>query len=1595
MKTRTKNIVKRGIGTLLALVMLLGLLPMNLLAADTMTIKVTANADTSNPTVVGVYQKPANYFTEMTSFEVTYVSTDGVYDIYEATPSASGQLIVEAYVPGETNKVAKTVNAGASVTLDLQPQAAWSTGGKYADDMYTNLDDSGTLNLEVGEDFALDTFRAWQALGSSVTANLFIEPEFYFEVFGDSIEIERIGNYGREQLRITAKEAGVSVIKITYGSAEFNGMEYNAIDPRNTYAVVVNVDGGADFDTGINTGDVVVRNDFDTFYFDKTIGSRDFTFTPEAGSSVRVHAPLDAATDWNTDWTTATTDGTSFTVPLVDGRNIIEITNNGSTRYQLVKARGVFVAVENLSTPDEDIALGETVRITIQGIESPITKMAGVYNPGFSQKPYLRYTAGAASVKSDAAGQYEPLSKTFVIDYAMMDADENVLNGQIQGGGGFWGIGLDLGAHRDIPMEGISASTGDNGLAPSMGEIFFGALPEITLDVDSTRSAVSPFTEDGWLVVESTGGTSVNDALLKILQDKVGGLGLESITKLKITGPMTIWDFSNGAAATSQGPLSGSSTAGSTNPARFAMLSNLVELDLSGVTGEFPDQALRNLPELERLRLPEVFTSRSDRNMMHTLPKLAAVVCGDAPYVEGVIDLTGFIGTSFTPRVFNTLGSTLPLKVVFPGGIDVPDYFFGGIPLLTEIVFTGDALGSISQISAFAADIRTTAVAYIPAGADSSQLIPKYFDEVKFISAYDADPAIAAARDALEDAIEAFELEYDVNPGYSDFMWDALMQAIDDAKAIAAYDDYRVTEASFAGAETAIEAIVVALVPDKTALKQAIADANGYAESDWTEASWVDFTAALDTARAVYYDKEADLNEVVAAYGNLADAINGLEEPLGNKDWLNGYIALYGDATESDFTANSDWAAFTAAMAEAKAVALLSNATMREVNAVEETFAAALGSVVYIGDLRHDINNAKSLTQASYTSATWSVLANALSAAEAVLAKADAVKTEVDTAAFALRQAAMALETASAGGNGSGGVTPTRSVTVTFRLIGDTKHNDIESHGKYITWVATKSYTFNNVDRITVYDLFTRALDDAGLGYQGADSNYISAIQAPGVLGGFWLNEFDNGPNSGWMYTVDGTHPGYGLKNEYLYNGNKVIWHYTDDFTQETSFEGNTPIYNNRWLEAADVNPTANNAGGAGNGADALKQEISGNVGTVNGVTTAVVNNGAVSDALEAVKKNLALPNNANATGEIVLHVEGAATAKTVQVKVPAAAVKAIADAENVVFTLESNLGAVTLDSKTLAGIAKGAAANAEVTISVAAAQKAGMADAQAAVAGNNVAFELTVMVGDKEVQNFAGEVMVFLPYASKATAGKMAVYHIAGDGTLAVMKDAKYDEDRQGFVFTTTHFSVFLIAEKDLAEAANEPEAAEWVNPFADVAAIDWFYGAVKYACENSLMNGTGATTFAPQTAMTRAMVVQVLYNYAGKPAVEAANPFTDVADGQWYTDAVAWANAEGVVSGYGNGSFGPNDEITREQMAVILYNFAKMQGLDVSATTDVSAYADAADIADWALAAMQWANAEGLINGRSATALAPKGMALRAEIASVLMSFIENVVK
>jgi hypothetical protein len=243
-------------------------------------------------------------------------------------------------------------------------------------------------------------------------------------------------------------------------------------------------------------------------------------------------------------------------------------------------------------------------------------------------------------------------------------------------------------------------------------------------------------------------------------------------------------------------------------------------------------------------------------------------------------------------------------------------------------------------------------------------------------------------------------------------------------------------------------------------------------------------------------------------------------------------------------------------------------------------------------------------------------------------------------------------------------------------------------------------------------------------------------------------------------------------------------------------------------------------------------------------------------------------------------------------------------------------------------------------------------------------------------------------------------VKEILSDGTEinVLIPPSDLNNNNQGESHNRPTGNVSFYTEKASDSASTEKDTSDTsesnavTNPFTDISPSDWFYEGVIYTYANKLFNGTSANIFEPNKVMTRAMLATVLYRLAGMPTVNSANPFNDVENGQWYTDAILWVNNNNIAKGYGNGVFGANDPITREQLVTMLYDYAKFKSLEITNTKDISAFADAINVSDFALESVKWATAEQFIQGNSATTLNPKGRATRAEVAMVLTRFIKR---
>lgn len=351
-------------------------------------------------------------------------------------------------------------------------------------------------------------------------------------------------------------------------------------------------------------------------------------------------------------------------------------------------------------------------------------------------------------------------------------------------------------------------------------------------------------------------------------------------------------------------------------------------------------------------------------------------------------------------------------------------------------------------------------------------------------------------------------------------------------------------------------------------------------------------------------------------------------------------------------------------------------------------------------------------------------------------------------------------------------------------------------------------------------------------------------------------------------------------------------------------------------------------------------------------------------------------------------------------VEIPTNAVKEIADAVNdphndahsfeVILTDGTS---IDFDAEAMAEMAVQADGN-DITISIVSHEDAKLTSAQEYIVGDHVAFDINVTSGGEHISDMGGKVSVHVPYELKQgeRAGGIVVYYVDDFGNRERC-ETSYDSIKKRVNFKTDHLSLYMIDyDAALAESCdgvtNCPSKA-----FNDLDTSLWYHEATDYALENGLMNGVGNNLFDPNGTTSRAMIVTILWRLEGEPVVNYLMQFEDVVAETWYTEAVRWAASEGIVEGYSNTSFGPNDPITREQLATILYRYEQYKGGGFTgAWMFLLDYIDRDKVSDWAYEAMCWTTMHGVINGRGDGILDPKGSAKRCEAAQMLMNYLDK---
>jgi hypothetical protein len=379
-----------------------------------------------------------------------------------------------------------------------------------------------------------------------------------------------------------------------------------------------------------------------------------------------------------------------------------------------------------------------------------------------------------------------------------------------------------------------------------------------------------------------------------------------------------------------------------------------------------------------------------------------------------------------------------------------------------------------------------------------------------------------------------------------------------------------------------------------------------------------------------------------------------------------------------------------------------------------------------------------------------------------------------------------------------------------------------------------------------------------------------------------------------------------------------------------------------------------------------------------NGMVAASLTRDQVADLVKAASEKAQAQNTQTA---LEIKVNSASAATGVSVTIPQGSVSALSNGVDAL-AITSPVVTVTFDEKALAAIAK--SSTGDITVKAVKPEDTAISGKDKAIIGNRPVYDLKVTSGGKAILSFGGgTATVSVPYkpVSGEDTNKIVVYYISGNGELVMVPDCVYDASTGMVTFKTAHFSNYAVAYNDVS--------------FTDVSG--WYADYVNYLAARGIVGGTGDGQFSPDANITRAQFVMILANLSGNDlSAYTSSGFTDVSASDWYFAAVQWAYKNDIASGYA-GKFSPNANITREQMAAMLYNYAKHTGIDVSNAMGMSIreFTDYSSISNYAMTPIQWAINKKIISGTGDGSFTPQAYATRAQSAKMIAILLQGIVK
>lgn len=1107
----------------------------------------------------------------------------------------------------------------------------------------SNADMSRALNIDQGTYYDLAPLRTWQTVNNT-GSNVHYDPEFHYTVLGNAVQVEvtdddPIGQYGR----IEAKQSGTSVVLYTYDAMEWvteladlqdsNGFFlYSAMYPENTGTQIVQV---GKTDSGINLN--VNLDDLDTVYWlasqtDETGKKTEkddhavYTFKPESSYgdtlSVRVHDPyqiengvlnISDEANWLDDsqyWTKyqANEDG-SFSINLKRGRNIVEVSSAHGTEYCVITAKPLDLTVSNKTNPGKKLVSGDTAKLHIDGLCTALYKLGAIYNPATQN---AMYTLNGTDTVKFAANQYEISTTSDKEIYLDEDGEYKFSSGYIAFDA-YTGQEEALGkAHRGMTRSSLYKSNYTGGLSelrPGRRSI----LPDFSFEV-----------EDGVNKAEDDARRTGTLSSLKVMLGAVWKPKIQTNTGFSGT-PNVSRNVTVQAIASDANAKIYVRTwkCGDSTKSSFIEVPNGTK---SGILGTY-DFSQENPMWVEVLVKPttgypkvyatEIFAARNAASK-----KLLTGICNVTVTETGTTENFGrYDGVLECVNADCEINGEKPTNLY--GFVGTQTDYVTSVPYETEKIDLNVFQNATTKYTA--TTIKSKGISLKSVDSDGNETDIAYGEPISLNVGENKFVITQTCKGTKETVTYTYHLTVTRRPQARTITFkvpeDATVLVTNGKDAVqkpqedgsykcengtytwhVSKDGYLTTSGSFTVTDDSESQIITVedleAVPEQSgnvsvriagqnAVLRPTADVEIPKEIEDLKAHrYVKYNYGGYTALHALLDA-CDENGISfkCSKGKLTiDDTSASGTKGSNAGWIceiNGVVCkdpantLVNGGDKVEFYYNADLQGMLHAWMtpENKDVDRGTEITLmvlgKDPSDEKKGYSTVADAKIYDGN--KCIGTTDEFGQAIINTNTLTLGTHYLTA---VLKNEDGQN---------LLTAVMSTITVHKVDDPS--AEPGKTV-VSFRLIGDTKHGDDtadETKHSYTTWIATDTYTFEG-DEVTVGDVFKKALDEAGLSYEGLEKNYISAITAPKSCGGYELREKDNGQNAGWMYTVNGVHPSMDLNSWYVSNGDEIIWHYIDDYKVEQSdmknddgsygSTGNASTWN-KWLEAADETPGA------------------------------------------------------------------------------------------------------------------------------------------------------------------------------------------------------------------------------------------------------------------------------------------------------------------------------------------------------------------------------------------------------------------------------------